>query len=566
MTDTDISFAAAEESEIQAIAPGQVMRQRAFGHTGFLIGAAIIVCLALIAIFAPLIAPHDPFAQSLSSRMLPPAWVEGGTADHLLGTDQNGRDYLSRLIFGARVSIAIGIGAASIGLVIGVTLGVIAGYFGGWVDHAVSFLLTAQLALPGLLLAMALVFIIGPSIWVVIGIVGVLHWTYYLVVTRAATQRIRSLDFVAAAQAAGASPLQIIWHEILPNLTAQIIVIFTFELGHRDPRGGIAVLPRRRHPAADPVLGPDDRRGQAGDVLSPLARRPARHLPVHPGDRRQPPRRRPARHHLAGGPELMAPLLDIRGLSVTLPLPQGELQAVRDVTLTLERGEALGLVGESGSGKSMTALALMRLLPRGARTEAEAIRFDGAELRDVSESRFAADITGRRIGMIFQEPMTSLNPVYSIGRQLTEAAVMRGAMGRSEARDRAMRLLDRVGIADPEGRMSQYPHQLSGGQRQRVMIAMALMLEPELLDRRRAHDRARRHRAGADPRPARRPAARDGDGSDPDLARPRRGGGAHRQGGRALRRRAGGAGAGRRCARAPGASLYPGAAPGDPAA
>jgi peptide/nickel transport system permease protein len=108
---------------------------------------------------------------------------------------------------------------------------VLAGYFGGWVDHAVSFLLTAQLALPGLLLAMALVFIIGPSVWVVIGIIGALHWTYYLVVTRAATQRLRSLDFVAAAAASGATSGQIIWHEILPNLVSQIIVIFTFELG-----------------------------------------------------------------------------------------------------------------------------------------------------------------------------------------------------------------------------------------------------------------------------------------------------------------------------------------------
>ena len=230
MTQVD-SFTVAVPEEATPLTPRQLMRRRATGHTGFLIGAGLILALALIAIFAPLIAPHDPFAQSLSSRMLPPVWDDGGTWEHVLGTDQNGRDYLSRLIYGARVSISIGLGAATIGMLIGVTLGVIAGYFGGWIDHAVSFLLTAQLALPGLLLAMALVFIIGPSIWVVIGIIGVLHWTYYLVVTRSATQRIRSLDFVAAAAASGATPRQIIWHEILPNLGSQIIVIFTFELG-----------------------------------------------------------------------------------------------------------------------------------------------------------------------------------------------------------------------------------------------------------------------------------------------------------------------------------------------
>lgn len=231
MTDTDLSLAAVEADQTTALTPRQIFRQRMFGHTGFLIGAGLILTIALIAIFAPLLAPHDPFAQSLSSRMLPPVWQDGGRWDYLLGTDQNGRDYLSRLIYGTRVSITIGLGAATVGLLIGVTLGVLAGYFGGWIDHGISFLLTAQLALPGLLLAMALVFIIGPSIWVVIGIVGVLHWTYYLVVTRSATQRIRALDYVAAAAAGGATSRQIIWHEIMPNLMSSIIVIFTFELG-----------------------------------------------------------------------------------------------------------------------------------------------------------------------------------------------------------------------------------------------------------------------------------------------------------------------------------------------
>ncbi|SOH94378.1 peptide/nickel transport system permease protein [Monaibacterium marinum] len=230
MTDTQISTTGVE-AEMTLLTPRQIFRKRLLSHTGFLIGAGLIATIALIALFAPLLAPHDPYAQTLSARMLPPIWAEGSNPDYLLGTDQNGRDYLSRLIYGTRVSITIGIGAACIGMLIGVTLGVLAGYFGGIVDHAISFLLTAQLALPGLLLAMALVFIIGPSIWVVIGIVGILHWTYYLVVTRSATQRIRSLDFVAAAVASGATPRQVIWHEILPNLFSQIIVIFTFELG-----------------------------------------------------------------------------------------------------------------------------------------------------------------------------------------------------------------------------------------------------------------------------------------------------------------------------------------------
>ncbi|MDT0682085.1 ABC transporter ATP-binding protein [Roseicyclus sp. F158] len=175
------------------------------------------------------------------------------------------------------------------------------------------------------------------------------------------------------------------------------------------------------------------------------------------------------------------PMLEIDTLSVTLDLPAGPLHAVRDVSLSLDRGESLGIVGESGSGKSMSALALMRLLPRRARMQASAVRFDGVDLSGVDDTAFASDYLGPRLGMIFQEPMTSLNPVYRIGRQLTEASVRGGKLSAAAARRRAVELLDRVGIPDPDARMVQYPHQLSGGQRQRVMIAMALMMEPDLL-------------------------------------------------------------------------------------
>lgn len=218
-------------SQDMAPTPWETIKARAKRHRGLQIGVAILVALLLIAIFAPLLAPHDPFQQTLSARMLPPVWEEGGRWEYILGTDQVGRDYLSRLIYGTRISLLVGFGAATIGMFIGVTLGILAGYFGGTIDHAVNFILTAQLALPGLLLAMALVFIIGPSVWVVIGIVGVLGWTYYLVVTRSATMRLREIDFVAAAEALGASKTQILVREILPNLLPQILVIFTFELG-----------------------------------------------------------------------------------------------------------------------------------------------------------------------------------------------------------------------------------------------------------------------------------------------------------------------------------------------
>jgi peptide/nickel transport system permease protein len=213
------------------LTPRDVMKRRMLSHRGFIFGTFVLLTLSLLAIFAPLIAPYDPFDQSLIKRLLPPVWVSGGTWDHIFGTDHLGRDYLTRLLYGARISLTIGLGAATVGCVIGVTLGVCAGYFGGKVDQVVSYILTCQLALPGLLLAMSLVFLIGPSVWVVICVIGVLHWTYYLVVTRAATMQIMQLDYIAAAHAIGSGHRQTILYEILPNLLNQIIVIFTLEIG-----------------------------------------------------------------------------------------------------------------------------------------------------------------------------------------------------------------------------------------------------------------------------------------------------------------------------------------------
>jgi len=200
-------------------------------HPGLVIGLAVLASLMIVAVFAPWISPYSPYDQHLAQRLMPPVWVHGGSAAHLLGTDHLGRDYLSRLLFGARISLLIGFGAASIGCAIGVTLGMCAGFFGGIIDRIVSFILTCQLALPGLLLAMALVFLIGPSVGVVICVIGFLHWSYYLVVTRAATQKIRDLEYITAARAIGSSRMQIMVTEILPNLFSEIIVIFSLEVG-----------------------------------------------------------------------------------------------------------------------------------------------------------------------------------------------------------------------------------------------------------------------------------------------------------------------------------------------
>ena len=173
-------------------------------------------------------------------------------------------------------------------------------------------------------------------------------------------------------------------------------------------------------------------------------------------------------------------VLDIAGLTVDIATPRGTLHVVRDVSLHVKRGETLCIVGESGCGKSMTSLAIMGLLPKSAKRSSARFEFLGEELSQASKGHIN-DLRGNKMAMIFQEPMTALNPAYTIGEQLTEHYRHHLKASESDARARAVRLLEKVGIASAAQRLGQYPHQLSGGLRQRVMIAMSLMCDPELL-------------------------------------------------------------------------------------
>lgn len=219
-----------EEFTLAAPSPVSIMKRRALGHVGFLIGGGVVLIYFIIAIFAEFIAPFDPFDQEISRRLKNPIWHADGSWDHPLGTDQFGRDYLSRLIFGSRISLTIGFFAAGIAAVIGTALGMIGGYFGGRVDAVVMYLITTKLALPGLLIALSLVTIFGGSLLIIILVLSFLFWDRYAIVTRTATLQLRSQEFVAAAEAVGASKFRIILAEILPNIMNHIIVILTLEM------------------------------------------------------------------------------------------------------------------------------------------------------------------------------------------------------------------------------------------------------------------------------------------------------------------------------------------------
>ena len=200
------------------------------GNTGALIGGTLLAAIILIALLAPLLAPHDPIAQDLSRRLLPPFWHDRAVPEHLLGTDHLGRDYLSRLMYGARISLVIGTCTALISGVLGTSLGVIAGYFGGRIDALITFLVTVKLSIPTILLALAVVQLVGGSLTVVVLVLGFLLWHQFAVVARAVTLQIRDMDYITAARTIGCSRSRILFTEILPNLINQIIVVLTLTI------------------------------------------------------------------------------------------------------------------------------------------------------------------------------------------------------------------------------------------------------------------------------------------------------------------------------------------------
>ena len=212
--------------------PGQLLLRRALGHHGVTVGTVVLGLIVALALLAPVLAPHDPYHQDLTQRLIGPFWHAKHSAAHLLGTDNLGRDFLSRLIYGSRISLLIGFSAMLISGIIGSLLGITAGYFGGRVDLAITFVITLRLSLPVVLVALAVVALVGGSLTVVISVLGLLLWDRFAVVLRSATQQARAMDYVAAAQAAGCSTLRILFSEILPNILNQLIVVATLEMAH----------------------------------------------------------------------------------------------------------------------------------------------------------------------------------------------------------------------------------------------------------------------------------------------------------------------------------------------
>lgn len=472
-------------------------------------GVAALVVLAvvvLVALLAPLLAPKDPNAASLTAVLLPP----GG--EHLLGTDSAGRDILSRLLYGARPTMLSAALAASVAIAIGLPTGLVAGYYGGRFDGIASWSTNILMALPAMIVLLAMRAALGPSVWVAMIVFGILLSPGYFRLTRTAVQAVRNELYVDAARVSGLSDTRIIARHVFSVVRAPIIIQTAMVagvaisiqsalefLGLGDPTvptWGVMVSDGFRSIYRQPValvwpslaialtIGAFIILGNAvRDALEDLEKikeakaKPVPGAPARTGRKARPvPVEAGTEHHL----------LKVSGLGIAYPQPGGTRKTVVDgVSFHVDRNEVVGIVGESGSGKSQTAFSILGLLPDNAIITGGSIQFDGQYTvapgdDHVRQSRLRP-LRGKRIAYIPQEPMSNLDPAFTIGSQLATPMVRVLGISKAEAKQRAQDLLASVGIPNPARTYAAYPHEVSGGMAQRVLIAGAISCEPDLI-------------------------------------------------------------------------------------
>ena len=450
-------------------------------------------------LWPPIPYSYDTVSHDLATPApSPPSW------QHWLGTDDQARDVVARLIYGYRISVLFGLTLTIFSSLVGVAAGAVQGYFGGWIDLSFQRFIEIWSGLPTLYLLIILASIVTPSFWWLLSLMLLFSWMALVSVVRAEFLRGRNFDYVRAARALGVGDPRIMWRHLLPNAMVATITFLPFVTSSAVTTLTALDFLGFGLPPGSPSLGELLKQGKdnlqapwlgfTGFFVIALMLS----LLVFIGEAVRDafdPRKifkatpEPVALVAPGAAAQVAPvaaaaadaLLTVEALRVRFGAGPAAVEAVRGVSFSIRRGETLALVGESGSGKSVTALSILQLLPYPlASHPSGSIRFQGRELVGADTTTMRA-IRGDRIAMIFQEPMTSLNPLHTIERQVDETLLLHKGLDRQAARARTLELLHLVGIEEPDRRLGAYPHELSGGQRQRVMIAMALANEPDLL-------------------------------------------------------------------------------------
>jgi peptide/nickel transport system ATP-binding protein/peptide/nickel transport system permease protein len=462
---------------------------RRFWLPGICVGIVV-----LLAMSAPMLGLPDPVRQDIGNRLA------GSMAGSWLGRDEFGRDVMSRLIWGARTSLGVAFVSAAIAGAIGTMLGLVGGWYRGFSEILTVRAVDVILCFPPILLALLVVTLLGPGAGTLVLVLSVLYLPGFVRVTYGEVLSARNHDYVEAVRALGASGPRILLRTLLPNIAGPVFVQFSLAVAAAvvlesglsflglgvvppAPSWGLMIRAARATMEQAPwlLLWPCaaltltilamnllcDALRDAVDPRTPAARPPLRMVDrVLPG--------------LLPPPRATDAVLDVRALTVEIATPRGVIRPVDDVSFSVRPGETMAIVGESGSGKSVTATALMGLLPPAARPVAGAAWLQDRDLLKLPETALRR-LRGGAMAMVFQDPMSSLNPVHTAGDQLVEAIQAHRPMAPAKAKAEALDLFRRVGIADPERRVGAYAHELSGGMRQRVMIAMGLANRPSLL-------------------------------------------------------------------------------------
>ena len=462
-----------------------------------LAGGIVLSFVAVLALITPLLPLTDPDVTNTANR-----FRRLFSEDALLGSDHLGRDLLSRLLWGTRLSLAVGFASALIAATIGSAIGIVAGYYGGRTDNVIMRGVDMLMAFPYILLALAIVAALGPGLFNALIAVSVVNIPFFARNIRGVTVGIAHREFVDAARLSGLSDARIILSEILPNVLPVIVIAMSTTVGWMIlETAGLSFLGLgSQPPQAD--LG-----SMLGEARSALITNP--HTSIVPGfmilvivmsinllgdgvrDALDPrlksgalsrPMAATLVKRLRPAPEARdAALLEVQDLETQFRVSDRTYRAATGVTFHVEAGECLGIIGESGSGKSVTALSIMGLVasPPGVIT-AGAARCNGEDLIGAPYKRLRS-MRGRNIAYVFQDPLTTLHPLYRVGDQLIEAMRAHRHVNAQDARMKAIELLNAVRIPNPEERISNYPHELSGGMRQRVAIAMALVNDPDII-------------------------------------------------------------------------------------
>jgi len=504
--------------------------QRVMLYAGFVVVAIFLV----VAIFAPWIAPYgfnvDRVGDTIFGTQQPPS------GSHWMGTTVGGEDVFSRVVFGTRTALEVIVLAVILSIVIGVPLGLVSGYLSGWIDRVLVLVMDALYSFPALLLAIVVAIVLaGGSSGVFGGIMAaaisitVVFIPQYFRLIRNETVAVKVEPYVDAARVVGARTPRILFKHIFSNVTSSLPVIATLNASEAIlTLAGLGFLGFGIEPSSAAEWGYDLNKALSdasngiwwtgvfpglaivfvvlgvtlvgeslNDVLNPMLRtrgsataadekeidaefsdvaesdtlpadRVAGDAPSAPLDQR------------AGEPaERKVATLRLRDLAVDFSTDAGTVHAVRGISFDVAPGEVLAVVGESGSGKSVSSHAVLGLLPPTASVTGSAT-LRNKELLGKSANELQP-IRGDQVSMVFQEPSTALNPVYTVGWQIIEGIRAHSDMSKKKARARAIELLEMVGLPDPRHRVDYYPHQLSGGQKQRVVIAMAISCDPDVI-------------------------------------------------------------------------------------